>query len=174
MPLSGELQPLLPPPPEGSWHTPNNLPEDRRLSDGRRGHIIAPSHPLDHYRLCIVGAGVAGLYIAMILDSLKIPGLSYDILEGSDRVGGRLKSHYFSEKPHDYYDIGAMRFPKLEIMDRTFKLFKHLGVPLIPYYLNHGTVRCPSRYNDITVIEDDRPHEDIYRVGKSNGGSVPD
>jgi heterodisulfide reductase subunit A-like polyferredoxin len=35
--------------------------------------------------VCIVGAGVAGLYTAMILKSLGIP---YDILELSDHVGG--------------------------------------------------------------------------------------
>lgn len=40
-------------------------------------------------KICIVGAGMAGLYIAHILDTLKIPNLSYEILESSDRVGGR-------------------------------------------------------------------------------------
>ena len=46
-----------------------------------------------------------GLYIAMILDYLDIKGLSYEILEASDRVGGRVYTHYFSEKKHDYYDV---------------------------------------------------------------------
>ena len=41
----------------------------------------------------------------MILDALNIPNLSYEILEGSDRVGGRDYTHHFSEKKHDYYDV---------------------------------------------------------------------
>lgn len=74
-------------------------------------------------KVCIVGAGMAGrfkfldqgplrsdflmkgLYIAMILDALEIPNLSYEILEGSDRIGGRVYTHYFSKKVHDYYDV---------------------------------------------------------------------
>lgn len=68
------------------------------------------------HRVCIAGAGIAGLFIAMILDSLEIPGLEYDILEASDRTGGRIYTHYFSNVPHDYYDVGAMRFPDIDIM----------------------------------------------------------
>ncbi len=41
----------------------------------------------------------------MILDALDIPNLSYEILEGSDRIGGRVYTHHFSEKKHDYYDV---------------------------------------------------------------------
>ena len=57
----------------------------------------------------------------MILDELDITNLSYDILEGSDRIGGRVFTHYFSplkERPHDYYDVGAMRFPNVKIMQK--------------------------------------------------------
>ena len=41
----------------------------------------------------------------MILDALEIPNLSYEILEGSDRVGGRVYTHRFSNRKHDYYDV---------------------------------------------------------------------
>ncbi len=59
----------------------------------------------------------------MILDSLKIPNLTYEILESSDRIGGRLYTHYFDEvEEHQYYDIGAMRFPRLKIMNRHVPL----------------------------------------------------
>ena len=72
----------------------------------------------------------------MILDALEIPNLSYEILEGSDRVGGRVYTHHFSETKHDYYDVyivyalterfcwltavkvGAMRFPRIPIMEK--------------------------------------------------------
>lgn len=58
--------------------------------------------------------------------------LSYDILEGSDRVGGRMLTHYFSDKEHDYYDIGAMAFPDIPVMQRTFKLFTKLNISTTP------------------------------------------
>ncbi|KAG1869404.1 hypothetical protein DFJ58DRAFT_855718 [Suillus subalutaceus] len=57
----------------------------------------------------ILGAGVGGLYTALILDSLNI---EYEILEASDRTGGRLFTYNFPNGgKYDYYDVGAMRFP---------------------------------------------------------------
>jgi NAD(P)-binding Rossmann-like domain len=70
------------------------------------------------FKLCIVGAGMAGLYIALILDTLDIPGISFDFFEASDRIGGRCFTHEFSKIPHDYYDVGAMRFPDIPVMAR--------------------------------------------------------
>jgi len=57
----------------------------------------------------IIGAGAAGLYAAMLLDSL---GIDYDIHEASDRVGGRIYTYHFDQEawdkstPNDpaYYD----------------------------------------------------------------------
>jgi hypothetical protein len=78
--------------------------------------------------VAIVGAGAAGLFTAMILDYLnetcKDAGFnaSYDIYEasvttetGNTRIGGRLYTHNFpglSDARHNYYDVGAMRFPE--------------------------------------------------------------
>ena len=66
-------------------------------------------------KICIVGAGISGLYAGLILDHL---GVAYDILEASPRPGGRILTHYFSIRKHDYYDIGAMRFPNVPPMER--------------------------------------------------------
>jgi hypothetical protein len=92
----------------------------------------------------IIGAGVAGLYSAILLESL---GIDYEILEANTRIGGRIYTHRFDEaawlksKPGepDYYnyyvsiitsifgkentnissqDVGAMRFPGMTWMDR--------------------------------------------------------
>lgn len=82
------------------------------------------------FHVGIVGAGMAGLYTAMILKTLEIP---YEILEASNRIGGRVYTHRFSNDPGDYYDVGAMRFPDIPIMDRTFKLFRQLGIEKRPY-----------------------------------------
>ncbi|KAH9835191.1 FAD/NAD-binding domain-containing protein [Rhodofomes roseus] len=59
----------------------------------------------------------------MMLQSLDI---DYEVLEASDRVGGRLYTYNFSKKEHDYFDVGAMRFPDTPMMKRTFHLFKKL------------------------------------------------
>jgi monoamine oxidase len=113
----------------------------------------------------------------MILDDLAVPNLAYDILEADDRIGGRMKTHYFSQTKHDYCDIGAMRFPKITIMDRTFDLFRRTGVPLIPYYLDEssGAKNNPNLYNDrLLPPNSDNVDPDPYHVSKTNGGSVPD
>jgi hypothetical protein len=78
------------------------------------------------FKVGIVGAGVAGLFTALLLNEIseKVPEfkVSYDIFESSKRVGGRLYTHSFSDdkthSKHDYYDVGAMRFPETAIMKR--------------------------------------------------------
>ncbi|KAI6141922.1 hypothetical protein BKA82DRAFT_961792 [Pisolithus tinctorius] len=99
----------------------------------------------------ILGAGVGGLYTALILDSLDV---EYEILEASDRIGGRLSTYKFpGGQAYDYYDAGAMRYPlpkknehgqyKNGIMKRLAELiiypplnegFDRLEDRLIPYY----------------------------------------
>lgn len=105
----------------------------------------------------IIGAGVAGLFAAKVLDYLNyqlfirareangnmgpnptpdeflkdsvigdnLPNMlffKYQILEAAreKRVGGRLFTYEFGEPkgPHDYYDVGAMRFPRNPVMTR--------------------------------------------------------
>ncbi|KAF5603915.1 amino-acid oxidase [Fusarium subglutinans] len=143
----------------------------------------------------IVGAGVAGLFAALLFDwlndheELKGKGLkiSYDILEaaGAERLGGRLYTHHFSHEEHDYYDVGAMRFPNNTIMKRTFQLFHYIGITreskpgLIPYYLKDEEGQCPAYFNDITtrgnVWDDERKPNDPYKVNKGlpECGKIP-
>ena len=59
--------------------------------------------------IIVVGAGVAGLVSASLL---KKAGHHVNILEGNDRIGGRV---YTLRKPFtkdNYLDVGAMRIPK--------------------------------------------------------------
>ncbi len=148
----------LPPPLLGSepW-TYDRLPPDNRGSSGDQ-----PSR-----KVCIVGGGVAGLYIAMILDSLKDFNVTYDILEANNRVGGRVYTHHFSTEPHDYYDIGAMRYPNIPVMGRTFDLFRRTKMPCIAYYLSG--LNTPDLFNDRFFADGPDP----YHVSVDNGGSVP-
>lgn len=70
-------------------------------------------------RICIVGAGVCGLYLALMLRYLGFS--DFDILESSQRVGGRCYTQTFtpdSKCPHNYYDVGAMRIPDIAAMKR--------------------------------------------------------
>src|SRR5947209_4687894 len=81
------------PTPDVPWSR-NNLPHDKKLRLGLPGEGKAS----EGIKLCIVGAGMAGLYIAFILDALNIPNVSYEILEASDRVGGRCFTYDFTGK----------------------------------------------------------------------------
>ena len=95
--------------------------------------IKPPGAPLTTTpKVCIIGAGAAGLFTALLIDYLnnylqnvtKVEGfvpIQYDIFESEDKtrgVGGRLYTYKFSDAPHDYYDVGAMRFPENPIMAR--------------------------------------------------------
>ncbi|KAL8726335.1 MAG: hypothetical protein Q9166_006783 [cf. Caloplaca sp. 2 TL-2023] len=155
----------------------NQLPGVGRFSPTDPDHLPprpdGASQPLpSDAKICIVGAGMAGLYAGLILDHL---GVAYDILEAAPRPGGRILTHYFSTRKHDYYDIGAMRFPNIPPMERTFDLFRRTGVPLIDYHLSGENT--PKRYNAITVFpaKGDAPvEEDPFHVSESKGGIVPD
>ncbi|KAG2107115.1 hypothetical protein BD769DRAFT_1675700 [Suillus cothurnatus] len=120
-------------------------------------------------KFCIIGAGVAGLYIAMILKEL---GISFDLLEASERAGGRLYTHRFSEAPHDYYDAGAMRLSEIPTMKKALTLFEDLNVPLIPYYMNGKNT--PMMFNNILGPPGDISEYDPYKFSVTNGGTVPD
>ena len=75
----------------------------------------------DPFKVGIIGAGVAGMFTAMIFDYLNEEyhtNVEYEIMECNDksRLGGRLYTHYFTDAKHDYFDVGAMRFPEIGTM----------------------------------------------------------
>ncbi|WP_327429992.1 flavin monoamine oxidase family protein [Streptomyces sp. NBC_01236] len=84
-------------------------------------------HSLDEYRsppkkICIVGAGLAGLAAAYELGKINH---HVRLFESSDRIGGRVYTHYFT--PDSYGELGAMRVPAdhqltLKYVDEEFKL----------------------------------------------------
>ncbi|KAG8740117.1 hypothetical protein FRC10_004746 [Ceratobasidium sp. 414] len=105
--------------------------------------------------------GAGGLYTALILEDLGIP---YRIIEAQDRVGGRLFTYKFQNKtgePYNYFDVGAMRFPKISSMARVFKLFEYaplntggiaLNDKLKPFYfVGGGNNNTFFSYNGVTV-----------------------
>ncbi|EAU89602.1 L-amino acid oxidase [Coprinopsis cinerea okayama7 len=134
--------------------------------------------PPSPYPVGIIGAGIAGLYTALMLDSL---GIKYEILEGSGRVGGRLYTHRFrnhGDGKYQYYDVGAMRYPDTTFMRRTFDLAqKRLGIKMLPYLRsNDNAFMC---FNGITVTkkrnnEANLVKEDIFKVTEANDGQIPE
>ncbi|OAX41858.1 hypothetical protein K503DRAFT_436190 [Rhizopogon vinicolor AM-OR11-026] len=144
----GQSPPQLPRLPyDGHDHDGQAPPQ---LPGHRSGRRAAP-------KVGILGAGVGGLYTALMLDSLDI---KYEILEASDRTGGRLFTHKFEDGgKYDYYDVGAMRYPlpkkdengkyKSGVMKRLGELIEYsklndgLAVPLrdtiIDYYYQART-----------------------------------
>lgn len=143
-----------------------------------------------HFNVGIVGGGMSGLYASLILEDL---GLGHEVIEASQRVGGRVWSHHFSEKDGDYYEVGAMLFPDIPIMARTARLLEYLDITkdttknpqqgsLIPFY--HEGPNNPKFFNVIhsgaiaTENNQLRPQDevkgtDIFNISIKNGGMVP-
>lgn len=125
----------------------------------------------------IIGAGAAGLYAAMLLDSI---GIDYDIHEGSGRIGGRIYTYRFNQSAwdkstpdepdyYDYYvssltwltsgipsdivaqDVGAMRFPPMTpgYMERVIGA---RNWSLIPYINSHPNVAKKDQVVQIPYI----------------------
>ncbi|KAF4829006.1 putative bifunctional amine oxidase [Colletotrichum siamense] len=139
-------------------------------SSAYTNHSRVPTPSGTPLKVGIIGAGAAGLYAAILLDSL---GIDYDIHEVSDRIGGRIYTYRFDQDTwanstsadpayYDYYDVGAMRFPPMPYMDRVIG---NKSWSLIPYINQrvaeqHQVIKKPyifkadntfRRFNDITA-----------------------
>jgi hypothetical protein len=119
-------------------------------SNKAEGNWDNKGHPIIRkgYKVAIIGAGVAGLRAAMLLQSKHIP---FKIFEASDRPGGRLFTYQFPSKPpnnpkgkHDYYDVGGMRFPNNNANKETFDLFNELNLSsrVIKYVFSNDDNIC--------------------------------
>lgn len=59
-------------------------------------------------KIAIIGAGVSGLTAAYELSKFD---LDITVFEATDRIGGRIYTHYFDDDRKLYGELGAMRFP---------------------------------------------------------------
>ncbi|KAG8738210.1 hypothetical protein FRC10_007146 [Ceratobasidium sp. 414] len=125
--------------------------------------------PID--RIAVIGAGVSGLQVALKLGSKY----KVDVFEASDHVGGRLYTYRFDHVPGagewDYFDVGAMRFPRTSVMTPTYDLFRDLNIPLLDYHMT--TKESWMYYNNIRVQRGDATGQD-FGASISKGGNVPD
>ena len=162
--------------------------------------VLRNPEPSPTSPVCIIGAGMAGLYTAMIFESL---GISYQIVDADTRarVGGRLFTYYFPNgNPYDYYvcwisasftlcfdfctqDIGAMRFPDTPFMTRVFDLVenRNLSVKFIPYvmespntfwFFNNGRVKNPGRPILVTKQDQSKSDDPFHVLGYVEDSSL--
>jgi len=97
----------------------SELPKLRLNPEHEKGAPAAPPADLPYTgRICIVGAGACGLYLAMMLKYLGYGNV--DILEATDRIGGRCFTYPQpgDTETHSYYDVGAMRIPDIPWMQQ--------------------------------------------------------
>jgi len=87
--------------------------------------------PLEPFpeKVCIIGAGAAGLYSGLLLDTMNI---NFTILEKDGKVGGRLDTYYFGGDLDLWADLGAMRIPTAVYQNRLLKLIEYLNSNLPP------------------------------------------
>ncbi|KAF5392271.1 hypothetical protein D9757_001577 [Collybiopsis confluens] len=152
------------------------------------GPSYTPPPELEKLPVGIIGAGCAGLYTAMILDSL---GINYEIIEGSGRHGGRILTHVFTKHltdlPYQYFECGAMRFPDIFLMRRTFDLARNrlgMGEDKFIKIIMHSE-NAFRHFNGIGVKQsaysktDDNGEEsaDTFKIGKTaknQDGYIPE
>lgn len=84
-------------------------------------------------KFVILGAGIAGLVAAY---ELRLLGHEVEIIEATNRVGGRILTYRFSDG--QYGELGAMRIPGSH--DYVHHYVKQLGLKLRPFidYTNNG------------------------------------
>jgi monoamine oxidase len=125
----------------------------------------------------IVGGGMAGLYAGLLLKELGIP---FEIFEASATPGGRVRTHYFNDRPHQYAEMGAMRFPKSSMQSRLFNFWGYLNatasqhqgakqIPEIPYVMHDATRQQGAGnllcYNGLPPITRNRAKVDNATLG---------
>ena len=66
---------------------------------------------------------MAGLYAGLLLQN---HGHRARIFEGTNRVGGRVYTHYFTQEQDQFFEAGAMRLPHSKFQQYTFDLIDWL------------------------------------------------
>ncbi len=122
-----------------------------RPIDEQLAHIRDKDKSGSRKRIVILGAGMAGLVAAYELHHL---GHSVEVIEASDRVGGRVFTYRF--KDGQYNELGAMRIPASHDYTRHYAV-NICGLKLRPFVTAHKNLKCFYDIRDVkTRIEDAR------------------
>ncbi|WJV29504.1 flavin monoamine oxidase family protein [Rossellomorea sp. AcN35-11] len=102
----------------------------------------------DSKKILIIGAGMSGLVATSLL---KNAGHSVTILEGNDRIGGKIYTMREPFSEGQYLDAGAMRFP--DTHELVSEYIHKFGLPTnefinnVDLYLVNGVLTTASYYN---------------------------
>lgn len=111
----------------------------------------------------IVGAGVSGLYTALLLQR---EGHRVTLYEASSRTGGRVYTHRFrglNQNENVYFEAGAMRIPRSKLHSSVYQFIRYLNthsrqedkIELIPYILEHQNSVAYVRNQKVHVDDED-------------------
>ncbi|MBW8308571.1 MAG: FAD-dependent oxidoreductase [Candidatus Paracaedibacteraceae bacterium] len=126
----------------------------------------------------IIGAGIAGLIAAYELKKL---GHTVTILEGSDRLGGRVFTYRFREgADRPYGELGAMRFPVTHDYTLHYIHELQLNKKLNPFIGLFGNDHCFLNLKNNTfrikdfLADDELPAQKIEILKEILGTFLPD
>ncbi|NLR91896.1 flavin monoamine oxidase family protein [Flammeovirga agarivorans] len=138
-------------------------------------NIIAASAKSGKKKVTIIGAGVAGLASAYELLNL---GHEVEVLEASDRIGGRIYTYRFDEENPDenYGELGAMRVPQSH--DYTHYYLDKMGCELRRFVTifenDNAYAYCRQKKSRIKNIHDDLlPRYDLTTYQKLESNQPP-
>lgn len=89
---------------------------------------IASKEQGKKFKVAIIGAGLSGLCAAYELNKI---GCDITIFEASNRIGGRVKTHFFDKSKNQYGELGPMRIPPSH--ETTWHYINEFKLRTIPF-----------------------------------------
>ncbi|KAH7411155.1 L-amino acid oxidase [Cadophora sp. MPI-SDFR-AT-0126] len=102
------------------------------------------------------------------LPNLKVPGLEREILEFSNRVGGRIYTHHFTQERHQYYDAVSVASKAVLYSADSIWGSYHDDIDVTPTPTQSSTKGEPAS------LPKQLERVDIFKVGSRSGGLVPE